>query len=198
MRYRAVVDVPLRPKHGVREVVVLVDEEVEMITLRPCAGNELGELARGIGYGKIPAEGLVVSVAISHEELVKPVSDVRRETLFKGLARASVDLGEVQKQHLVSAGVLGRVPSDVQVAEERGEVLLLRDVVVCPEHVDEERLAEAARTHEEEEGAAHLNGANIHRLVDVVVALAAKTLEVRNAVRYLEVASHGVYYSILE
>ena len=97
-------------------------------------------------------------------------------------------LRKVERQHLVAVPVLRGGLPDVEVAEERVEIILLREVVVAAEHVQEQRLAESPRAHEEEEPSTQLQRADVAGLVDEVQVFLTKGLEVAHAVGELEVA----------
>ena len=78
----------------------------------------------------------------------------------------------------------------LQPAEERVEAVLLVDIVVAAKHAGHERLAEATGAHEEEERPGLLQEGDVVRLVDVVVAFGADSLEVRHAVWDFEIVFH--------
>ena len=74
-------------------------------------------------------------------------------------------------------------------AEKPLEVLLAVEVVVALHHGDEERLAEPARTDEEDEAVARLHLREVLRLVHVVVPLPAESPEIHDPVRDLKVCA---------
>ena len=71
-------------------------------------------------------------------------------------------------QHLKLSLLLCRMVCDIQPFEQLLEVVLLVDVVIRLQHVEEEALAEAARTYQEKEVACPLHLLKEHGFVDQV------------------------------
>ena len=190
VRDGAVVRVRLVTQHRVREVVVFVDDQVDLESARGRARRDAGELVRRRPVRQRVGEVGAVGFAVVEQEAVEAYGEIALETLLKRPADATADNREVQREHLVLVRVLRRVLADVESAEPFAEVRLLVDVVVGAQRLDEEGLAHAPGAHEEDEAVTLLHPADVGRLVDVVVAFVADTLEVLDAVGDFECLRH--------
>lgn len=73
---------------------------------------------------------------------------------------------------------------DIKPVEQCVKSALLRHVVVGGKHVQDQALAEAARTNEEQEVTCLLQLLYVHRLVHIVKPLVAQLLEITDTVWY--------------
>ncbi len=108
-----------------------------------------------------------------------------------GDAAARVDLGEVPLEDEVAVPERRRLSPDLQVAEELLELVGAVQVVVVGERLQPQRLAETARTQEDENAAQPLDVADVGRPVDVVQTLPADAVKIGDAVGELHHA-HSV------
>ena len=191
MRDGAVVAGLLRAQHRVREVVILVKHQIEVKPLELGILGHFRESARHRDFPVFLQESLPVLRPVSYDEGVKAFSDVRFKTLLERHPDSPVHAREVHVEDLKAVHVAGGVLRDGEFAEEPLEIVLLREVVVTAEHVDEKRLAKAARAHEEEERTSLLERGDVTGLVDIVVAFSADALEVEDAVGNLEIVLHA-------
>ena len=171
-----------RANERVREVVVFVDDEVE------------GDFpfARELDYGQElrndapPRKGnrecRVIALRIPPHERIETGFQIDVKALLECLAASHARLREVERQHHVPVAVRRRVRADPETAEELLEVRRLAPVVVALQHAGEERLAEAPRPHKEHEPVPRLQFRQVLGFVDIVQALVADHLEIRNAV----------------
>ena len=184
--------VPSGLEHRVREVVVFIEHQVEMVALRSGAlGNHREPAGDGRLLCEVVAKPGAVLAPVAFHELVKALADVFFKAFLKGHADVSADFREVHVEDLIAVFVLRRRLRDFKAAEEGVEVVFFGNVIVAAEHFRHKRLSEAARPDEKEEGPGPFKKRDVAGFVNVVVAFLADALEVGNAVWDFEVAIHA-------
>jgi hypothetical protein len=169
------------PGHEVvDEVVVLVDQEAEPVGSLADSNQEVTKRVRGFRFGVDRAREMA---AVADLKVLDLVVDVVVETADDLVdAAAAADLGKVPLQHEVAVAFRGRLPADVETAEEDVEIVGEAQVVVGGEGLEPERLPEAPRTQEDESPAELLDVAEMRRTVGIEHAAAANALKVGDAV----------------
>ena len=167
---------------GVGEVIVLVDEEVQLLSGFLANLAEGVELTDGIGadfqflhsvgrqqVGVFPAEELEHDAAVRVQSLAV-------------VAQLAGDAGEVEVEHEVGVALRRGVRSDVEAGEEGVELITGAHVVVVLQQVHRKALAEAAGADEEEEAVCFFDQGDEVGFVYVVGVIAADKGEVHHPV----------------
>ena len=135
---------------GVGEVVILVYDEVEGVTLGFCFTLYDAEFSSGIVRGIHLLLGFFrIELTVVTDESIQGYAQIEVEILFK-LFDGSAYLREVKVQYLVAALEWGGMLADPQGPEPLLELVLGPAVVVGVKHAQEHALAEAARTDEKQ------------------------------------------------
>ena len=178
----------------VREVVVLIDADVELVTGPLEVGRQNVHLRMACRGGQHRlGHALRHDVSMVTGELVEPHTTVLVEARLHAVMLL-LDAGEVEVDEKVLAVLGRRVAADVQPAEELVELRGVVDVVVRLQDGAPERLAEPPRT-EKHRVAGLLQLADEPRAVYEIGVLPAHPRKVGNAVHDLLQAVHTAYYS---
>lgn len=182
---------PLYIKHIVCEVVILIDDKVELVPGSFCLQSHNIELTRCRILAMYALNGPgTIEALIRVYEIVYHSTTILIEVLIQVL-QVAAHHREVEVQDLKLSLLRSWVISDIHTLEQLLEVVLLIDVVVSLEHVEEQALAEAARTDEKKEVSSILHSLEEHSLVDQIKILLPNLPEISNAVRNtLECRAH--------
>ena len=137
-------------EHDIREVVVLVDDEVKLEIVGFCSIEYDLQL---VGILCLCFYFLNLLFAVIFSILLYKAVQFNRyigiEPLLQHVNLAG-NLREIKKEHLVFSMQWGSVTANPQAAEQGLETVLLIAVVVGVEHAKEYALSEATRTDEEQ------------------------------------------------
>ena len=147
---RVISFVTLLVEHYIGEVIIFVDDEVETGAAIPGLSIQKVDFGGGIGllFHFLLKAGVVISF-VNEREVVQSTATVVVE-IYGQPVRLSADAGKVERQNLVGALQGCRVLAYPQVTEPGLELRLLRDVVVGPQHTQEDAFTEAPGTDEEQ------------------------------------------------
>ena len=180
-------------EHVVGEVVILVDNEIEFeVQIMRDTMDQVEHTHTRLLLFHILQEviGIVDGVFLGKQQTA--LAQIAIEVLIE-VIQITAHHREVAVQHLKLALLRCGMIGDIKALEQLLEVVLLIDVVVGLQHVEEQALAEAARTDEEKKVAGILHPFEEHGLVNQIFMFFSYLLEVGNAVRYaLEIRAHNV------
>ncbi len=178
-------------EHHIREVVVLVDDEIEF---------PLHPLGIEVDYVQLADKGFLFKhfgeIFRWIERLVPPREVLRHGTAIDIEAlRQRLDIPadprKVQVQHLELSHKRSRVLLNPESGEQTDEIVLFQNVVVAPHHGQEQALPETPRSDEEQKMPRCFHFRKILCLVRVVKIFPAHLREVGNPVRYELVRCHS-------
>ena len=146
MGERVISFVTLLVEHYIGEVIIFVDDEVETGAAIPGLSIQKVDFGGGIG---LLFHFLLKAGVVNEREVVQSTATVVVE-IYGQPVRLSADAGKVERQNLVGALQGCRVLAYPQVTEPGLELRILRDVVVGPQHTQEDAFTEAPGTDEEQ------------------------------------------------
>ena len=169
-------------KDGVGEVVVLVDEEIHILSGTCASLIEVIQLLHGSAHRTQSFQSILrKEVGVYLAEVLESNAAMRVQPLAV-VVQLAADAREVEIEHQIAVAARRGVLPDVQVTEKGFELVAGAHVVVVLQHIQREALAEAARTDEEEEAVRLLYHGDEAGLVHIIIIVLADIREVHHAV----------------
>lgn len=169
-------------KDGVGEVVVLVDEEIHILSGTFTSLTEEVQLLHGsVRLAQSFQSVLRKEVGVYLAEVLESNAAMRIQPSAV-VVQLAADAGEVEMEHQIAVAARRGMLPDLQVTEKGFELVTGAHVVVLSQQVQREALAEAARTDEEEEAVRLLYHGDEAGLVHIIIIVLADIREVHHAV----------------
>ena len=172
-------------QHHVREIVILVDNQVyrQPPPLAPVA--DVFQSALGILLLDITLQiTFPQQMRVLHVKVQETIGCMRLKRLSKFL-RLRVHHRKIELQYQIRVLFTGRMLPDIILPEQLLETFLLCDIIITRQHRQPQRLPEPPRTYQKKIRRTLLHFLNKTCLVHIIIILRRNRLKIRHPVRYL-------------
>ena len=168
----------LLAQHNIREVVILVDDEIHRDAESVGnSGDHYQFVCPGSRFKEFLYEIVRIISGVFPNEVIQLAHHILVELLLQFINSASYSR-EIEMHHLVASHQFGGMLAYPQLAEYFLKLVFLRLVVVCLEHAQQQALAEAARADKHQVIWLCLKLRYIHGFIDVIKVAPHYVLEV--------------------
>ena len=177
--------IPHIGEYGVREIIILIDEQVDRkIQQRSLPDQVVQFLVCVLEPFQFTGETGIEHMSVKPGEKIETHRAIIIERGQQPI-RVRIHAGEIKIEHKVFPLFRRRMRTDIQPLEDFLETIPPIDIIIPSKHVDKQRLSKTPRTDQEEEIGRFLQPLDIMSLIHIIIRLFPNPLKIRQSVRNL-------------